>query len=49
MVTLTIILLLLFIPASRRILGGMLSAVLAALGIAVFVTRNSSSGRRRGL
>lgn len=49
MVTLTIILLLLFVPVSRRILGGMLSAALAALGIAFVITRNASSGRRRGL
>ena len=47
MVTLTIIALLLFVPASRRILGGMLSGFLAALGVVFVVTRDSRM-RRRG-
>lgn len=47
MVTLTIVALLLFVPASRRILAGMLSVILAAIGVSFVVTRNSST-RRRG-
>jgi hypothetical protein len=47
MVTLTIILLLLFVPASRRLLSDIFSAVLFVLGIAFLVTRESRT-RRRG-
>jgi len=47
MITLTVIALLVFVPASRRILGGMLSSFLAALGVAFVVTRDSRT-RRRG-
>jgi hypothetical protein len=47
MITLTIIALLVFVPASRRILGGFLSSILAALGVAFVVTRDSRP-RRRG-
>jgi hypothetical protein len=48
MITLTIILLLIFIPASRRILAGFLSGILSLLGLAVLITRDTER-RRKGL
>jgi hypothetical protein len=48
MITLTIILLLIFIPASRRILAGLVSGILSLLGLAFFITRDTGR-RRRGL
>jgi len=47
MVTLTVILLLAFVPASRRVLSGLLRGVFELLGVAFVVTRGSG-GRRRG-
>jgi hypothetical protein len=47
MVTLTVILILLFVPASRRILSGLLRGILAVLGVAFLITRNPG-GRRTG-
>lgn len=46
MVTLTIIALLVFVPASRRMLSGLLTLVLAALGIVFVVTRDSHTHRK---
>ena len=48
MITLTIILLLMFVPASRRLLSRMLVSILAAIGI-VFLVAPDSRPRRRGL
>jgi len=48
MITLTIILLLIFIPASRRILAGFVSGILSLLGLAFLVTRDTGR-RRKGL
>jgi hypothetical protein len=48
MVTLTIILLLILIPASRRILAGFVSGILSLLGLAFLVTRDTGR-RRKGL
>ncbi len=47
MVTLTIILLLILVPASRRVLGGIFRSILGALGIVALVARDSSSRRIR--
>jgi hypothetical protein len=41
MVTLTIILLLVFVPASRRLLVTLVYSVLGALGVIAAVTRDS--------
>jgi len=46
MVTLTIILLLLFVPPARGLLVRLFSIILGALGIVAFVARDSSSRRR---
>jgi hypothetical protein len=48
MVTLTIIALLIFVPASRRILSGFVSGVFGVLGLSFMITR-VSGGRRRGI
>jgi hypothetical protein len=48
MITLTIILLLVFVPASRRLLSRMLVSILGAIGI-VFLVAPDSRPRRRGL
>jgi hypothetical protein len=48
MFTSTIMLLLIFIPASRRILGGFVSGILSLLGLAFLVTRDTGR-RRKGL
>jgi hypothetical protein len=48
MVTLTIILLLIFVPAARRILSQIFFGILGALGIITFVAGDSRT-RRRGL
>jgi hypothetical protein len=48
MITLTVILLLIFIPASRRILGGFVSGILSLLGLAFLITRDTGR-RRKGL
>ena len=48
MITLTLIVLLIFVPASRSILGGFLKGIGALLGLAFLVSRDSV-GRRRGL
>ncbi len=48
MVTLTVVLLLVFVPASRRILAGLLRGLFAVLGVAFLITRDGG-GRRRGL
>ena len=47
MVTLTVVLLLVFVPASRRILAGLLKGIFVILGVAFLITRGG--GRRRGL
>jgi hypothetical protein len=47
MITLTLILLLVFVPASRRILSGMILGALSLLGLAFLISRESG-GRRRG-
>jgi hypothetical protein len=46
MITLTIILLLIFIPASRRILSGLVSGILSLLGLAFLITRDTGRHRR---
>lgn len=46
MITMTIIFLLLFVPASRRLLSSIVSAILVALGIAFLVTRDSRTHRK---
>jgi hypothetical protein len=46
MVTITIILLLVFIPASRRILSRMFFSILGALGLISVVTRDSRTRHR---
>ena len=48
MITLTLILLLIFVPASRRVLAGMLLGAFSLLGLAFLISRESG-GRRRGL
>jgi hypothetical protein len=48
MITLTIILLLIFIPASRRVMTGFVSGILSLLGLAFLVTRDTGR-RRKGL
>jgi hypothetical protein len=48
MVTLTIIALLIFVPASRRFLAGFITGILGLLGLGSLITRNPGS-RRRGL
>ena len=48
MITLTLILLLIFVPASRRVLSGMILRVFSLLGLAFLISRESG-GRRRGL
>jgi hypothetical protein len=45
MITLTLILQLIFIPASRRILSGLVSGILSLLGLAFLIT--TDTGRRR--
>jgi hypothetical protein len=47
MVTLTVVLLLVFVPASRRILAGLLRGMFAVLAVAFLITRDGG-GRRRG-
>ena len=47
MITLTLILLLVFVPASRRILSGILFGAFSLLGLAFLISRESG-GRRRG-
>jgi hypothetical protein len=46
MIVVTIILLLIFFPASRRILAGFVYGILSVLGLAFLITRDT--GRRRG-
>ncbi len=46
MVTLTIIALLVFVPASRRVFSGLLTLVLAVLGIVFVVTQDSHPHRK---
>jgi hypothetical protein len=48
MITLTIVFLLVFVPASRSIVSNLLRGILTVLGIAFLITRNSG-GHRRGL
>jgi hypothetical protein len=48
MITLTIMFLLIFVPACRGVLRGFVSGIFSLLGLALLVTRNSG-GRRRGL
>jgi hypothetical protein len=47
MITLTLILLLVFVPASRRVLSGMILGAFSLLGLAFLISRESG-GRRRG-
>lgn len=47
MVTLTVILLLVFVPAFRRVFSGLIRGVFAVLGVAFLITRDSGD-RRRG-
>ncbi len=47
MITLTIILLLLFVPPARRVLGALLGGLFSVLGLAFLITRNSG-GRHKG-
>jgi hypothetical protein len=47
MITLTVILLLMFVPTSRAVLRGLISGVLSLLGLAFLIT-SSAGGRRRG-
>jgi len=49
MITLTIILLLVFVLASRRTLSQMLVGILAAIGIVFFVAPDSRTRRRKFL
>jgi len=48
MITLAIVLLLIFVPASRRILGGFVSGFLSLLGLAFLVTKDTGR-QRKGL
>ena len=48
MITLTLIFLLIFVPASRRVLSGMILGVFSLLGLAFLIARESG-GRLRGL
>lgn len=48
MITLTLILLLAFVPASRRVLSGMTLGAFSLLGLAFLILRESG-GHRRGL
>ena len=45
MITVTMIALLVFVPASRRILGRFIAGIFGLLGLAFLITRDS--GRRR--
>jgi hypothetical protein len=47
MITLTVILVLVFVPASRCILSSVLWGIFAVLGVAFLITKDSG-GRRRG-
>ena len=47
MITLTVILVLVFVPASRRIFSSVLWGIFAMLGVAFLITR-SANGRSRG-
>lgn len=47
MFTLTVLLLLIFVPASRRLLIGLVNGVFALLGVAFLITKDSNR-RRRG-
>jgi len=47
MITLTVILVLVLVPASRRILASVLWGVFAVLGLAFLITKDAG-GRRRG-
>ncbi len=47
MITLTIIVLLVFVPASRRILGGIIASIFSLLGLAFFITRDAGQFRRK--
>lgn len=46
MVTLTVILLLVFVPASLAILWGLISGILSLLGLAFLITRSADARRR---
>jgi hypothetical protein len=46
-ITLTIIVLLVFVPASRRIFGGIIASILSLLGLAFFITRDAGRFRRK--
>jgi hypothetical protein len=47
MITLTLFLLLVFVPASRRILSGMILGAFSLLGLAFLISRESGGRRRR--
>jgi hypothetical protein len=47
MITLTLILLLVFVPASRRVLSGMIFGAFSLLGLAFLISRDSGGRRRR--
>jgi hypothetical protein len=47
MITLSVLLLLIFVPASRRLFIGLVNGVFALLGIAFLITKDSNR-RRRG-
>jgi hypothetical protein len=48
MVTLTLIFLLIFVPAARRVLSGLIMGAFSLLGLAFLISRESG-GRRKGL
>jgi len=45
MITLTILALLLFVPASRRLFSTLCSGILGVLGLAFLITQNGASRR----
>jgi len=47
MITLSVLLLLIFVPASRRLFIGLVNGVFALLGVAFLITKDSNR-RRRG-
>jgi len=48
MITLTIILLVIIVPESRRVLGGFASGILSLFGLAFLITRDTGR-RHKGL
>ena len=48
MITLSVLLVLVFVPASRRILSSVLWGIFAALGVVFLITKDGGGRRRRG-